>query len=181
MPDASVDLVLISPPYADKRDHGDVDGTIPPDEYVDWFIPKAKEISFDDLAPYVKVLYSDTDTPYIGEVTGELNQVVAQLTQNIEEVKNSVSDISGLNNTNHEQITGLSDILGELTELSQNINKAMTSINDSVSGFSETTDNISNIAHQINILSINASIKAARGRSGQGLRHRGTRSGKACQ
>ncbi len=44
MPDACVDLVLTSPPYADKRDYGDVDGTIPPDEYVDWFIPKAKEI-----------------------------------------------------------------------------------------------------------------------------------------
>ena len=44
MPDSSIDLVLTSPPYADKRDYGDVDGTIPPDEYVDWFIPKAKEI-----------------------------------------------------------------------------------------------------------------------------------------
>lgn len=31
----------------------------------------------------------ETVTPYIGEVTGELNQVVAQLTQNIEEVKNA--------------------------------------------------------------------------------------------
>ena len=44
MPDSSIDLVLTSPPYADKRDYGDVDGTISPDEYVDWFIPKAKEI-----------------------------------------------------------------------------------------------------------------------------------------
>ena len=44
MPDASIDLVLTSPPYADKRDYGDVDGTISPDEYVDWFIPKTKEI-----------------------------------------------------------------------------------------------------------------------------------------
>lgn len=29
MPDSSIDLVLTSPPYADKRDYGDVDGTIP--------------------------------------------------------------------------------------------------------------------------------------------------------
>lgn len=41
MPGSSIDLVLTSPPYADKRDYGDVDGTIPPDEYVDWFIPRA--------------------------------------------------------------------------------------------------------------------------------------------
>ena len=44
MPNSSIDLVLTSPPYADQRDYGDVDGTIPPDEYVDWFIPKAREI-----------------------------------------------------------------------------------------------------------------------------------------
>lgn len=43
MPDSSIDLVLTSPPYADQRDYGDIDGTIPPDEYVDWFIVKAKE------------------------------------------------------------------------------------------------------------------------------------------
>lgn len=106
----------------------------------------------------------------IGEVTGELNQVVAQLTHNIDEVKNAVGDISGLNNTSHEQITELSDVLGDLMELSRSINTAMNSINESVSGFSETTNNISNIARQINILSINASIEAARaGDAGKGF------------
>ena len=44
MPDSSIDLVLTSPPYADKRDYGGIIGTIPPDEYVDWFLPKAREI-----------------------------------------------------------------------------------------------------------------------------------------
>ncbi len=33
----SIDLVLTSPPYADLRDYI----KIPPDEYVDWFLPKA--------------------------------------------------------------------------------------------------------------------------------------------
>ena len=43
-PDSSFDLVFTSPPYADKRDYGNGNGKIPPDKYVEWFIPKAKEI-----------------------------------------------------------------------------------------------------------------------------------------
>lgn len=106
----------------------------------------------------------------IGEVTGELNQVVAQLTQNIGEVKEAVGDISELNSTNHEQIIGLSEILDDLRRSSEDINTAMESINGSVAGFSETTHDISDIARQINILSINASIEAARaGDAGKGF------------
>lgn len=44
MPDSCIDLVFTSPPYADKRNYGTSQGSIPPDEYVDWFIPKAQQI-----------------------------------------------------------------------------------------------------------------------------------------
>lgn len=44
IPDESIDLILTSPPYADKRDYGSEIGTIPPDDYVDWFLPKAAEM-----------------------------------------------------------------------------------------------------------------------------------------
>lgn len=106
----------------------------------------------------------------IGEVTSELNQVVAQLTENIGNVTEALSGITELNTTNHSQIMGLSDILSELVELSNEINTAMGSINDSVSSFSKTTHDIDEIARQINILSINASIEAARaGDAGKGF------------
>ena len=106
----------------------------------------------------------------IGEVTGELNQVVSQLTQNIEEVKNAVGDITDLNTTNHDQIIDLAGVLEELQQQSESINKAMEHINGSVEGFSKITGNISSIARQINILSINASIEAARaGDAGRGF------------
>jgi site-specific DNA-methyltransferase (adenine-specific) len=40
-PDNSVDLIFTSPPYADQRKK--TYGGISPDEYVDWFLPKAEQ------------------------------------------------------------------------------------------------------------------------------------------
>lgn len=112
---------------------------------------------------------AETNTA-IGEVTNELNQVVAQLTENIGSVTESLGGITELNTTNHSQIMGLASILDELKVLSDNINKAMDSINGSVASFSNTTRGIDEIARQINILSINASIEAARaGDAGKGF------------
>ena len=41
-PDACVDLVFTSPPYADRRSH--TYGGLPEEEYVDWFLPRAEQI-----------------------------------------------------------------------------------------------------------------------------------------
>lgn len=38
----SVDLIFSSPPYADIRDYGHPDSQCKPEEYIKWFIPKAK-------------------------------------------------------------------------------------------------------------------------------------------
>lgn len=40
----SVDLVLTSPPYSDKRDYGIENAQIPPQDFVDWFKPMARQI-----------------------------------------------------------------------------------------------------------------------------------------
>jgi len=40
-PDNSIDLIFTSPPYADQRKR--TYGGVRPDEYVDWFLPKAEE------------------------------------------------------------------------------------------------------------------------------------------
>jgi DNA modification methylase len=41
LPDNSIDLIFTSPPYADQRRH--TYGGVRPDEYVDWFMPKAAQ------------------------------------------------------------------------------------------------------------------------------------------
>ncbi len=41
IPDATADLILTSPPYADQRKN--VYGGIHPDQYVEWFMPRAAE------------------------------------------------------------------------------------------------------------------------------------------
>lgn len=42
MPDASVDLIVTSPPYADARQR--TYGGVKPNDYVDWFAPRAEEM-----------------------------------------------------------------------------------------------------------------------------------------
>lgn len=41
--DKSIDMIITSPPYADQRDYGETFAKIPAENYVEWFLPKAKE------------------------------------------------------------------------------------------------------------------------------------------
>jgi DNA modification methylase len=42
--DDSINFILTSPPYADQRNYGESGGRIDPEDYLNWFLPKAKEI-----------------------------------------------------------------------------------------------------------------------------------------
>jgi len=41
-PDNAVDLIITSPPYADARKN--TYGGVHPDKYVEWFLPKSREL-----------------------------------------------------------------------------------------------------------------------------------------
>ncbi|ALS28821.1 modification methylase PvuII [Paenibacillus sp. 32O-W] len=43
-PDNCIDFIITSPPYADRRFYGTDESKIPPDEFVEWFLPKAAEM-----------------------------------------------------------------------------------------------------------------------------------------
>jgi len=42
LPDSSIDLIITSPPYADRRRSSY--GGVPPDKYVDWFLPISEQL-----------------------------------------------------------------------------------------------------------------------------------------
>lgn len=45
IPDDSINLIMTSPPYADQiKDYGNVVKKVKPEEYVEWFIPRAMEL-----------------------------------------------------------------------------------------------------------------------------------------
>lgn len=45
MPEACVDMIITSPPYADQiKDYGEKVEKITPDQYLDWFLPRAEEM-----------------------------------------------------------------------------------------------------------------------------------------
>lgn len=45
IPEGSVNMIITSPPYADQiKDYGEKTVKIPPNQYIDWFLPRAKEM-----------------------------------------------------------------------------------------------------------------------------------------
>ena len=106
----------------------------------------------------------------ISDITAQLGEVVSHLSGSVSSVTEATDGITGMNGVNMEQITRLTAVIDELKSASENISTAMCSINESVTGFSRMTRSISDIARQINILAINASIEAARaGDAGKGF------------
>lgn len=68
-PDSCIDLILTSPPYADKRNYGITESRIHPDDYINWFLPKAKE--------FIRVLKPN------GSFVLNINDIVVKGEQNL--------------------------------------------------------------------------------------------------
>lgn len=65
-PEACIDIILTSPPYADKRNYGIDESKIHPDDYINWFLPKAREF-FRILKPTGNFVLNINDNVVKGE------------------------------------------------------------------------------------------------------------------
>lgn len=67
IPEGSVNMIITSPPYADQiKDYGEKTVKIPPNQYIDWFLPRAKEMYrvLSDNGSFVLNISDKLDGPF---------------------------------------------------------------------------------------------------------------------
>ncbi len=115
------------------------------------------------------------------EQIANINQQVQEMTQNLLDttdelnrrmgaVKAAASGIGEINSENKDEMNSIISYMNGLKELNDTILNGMQEINSNVSKYHEMSENVETIAKSINLLSLNASIEAARaGDAGRGF------------
>lgn len=81
-PAGSIDFIFTSPPYADMRNYGIDDSKIPPNEYTEWFIPKAEEF-YRVLKPTGSFVLNINDRVVDGKVQLYVYELILRLCNDI--------------------------------------------------------------------------------------------------
>ena len=81
-PAECIDFIFTSPPYADMRNYGIEDSKIHPDDYVDWFIPKAEEF-YRVLKPTGSFVLNINDRVVDGKVQLYVYELILRLCNDI--------------------------------------------------------------------------------------------------
>lgn len=106
----------------------------------------------------------------IEKLTSDLQAVVLSLADNISIVNDRTKNIENINKISKNDMEVLSEKMDNLSVLLANVSEHITNINDGIKQYSLMTQDIENIAKQINILALNAAIEAVRaGTAGKGF------------
>lgn len=109
-------------------------------------------------------------TSEIHNLSDEIKDLFGNLHLNVKQAQEETVNINSLNEDCLKQIGILSQHVRELTSQCATIMSAMKEINESARNYSVMTNAVHSIAQQTNLLSLNASVEAARaGAAGRGF------------
>lgn len=106
----------------------------------------------------------------VQEMTQELLAATDELNRRMGAVKDSAVDIGKINSDNKKEMNDIISFMNGLKELNDTILNGMQEINSNVAKYHDMSESVGEIARNINLLSLNASIEAARaGDAGRGF------------